>query len=99
VLDASDPLIAERYKAVRLILEEMELATIPECVVLNKIDKVSPDQLLPLVETYNALTTSAAKGEGIRNLFLEAQKMVHELTPAVDDQAAAMTDQEEELDW
>jgi GTP-binding protein HflX len=99
VLDASDPLIAERYKAVRLILEEMELATIPECVVLNKIDKVSPEQLLPLVETYHALTTSAAKGEGIRDLFLEIQKMVHELTPDADDQAADSAAQEEELDW
>jgi GTP-binding protein HflX len=85
ILDASDPLIAERYTSVRSILEEMELGGIPEKVVLNKIDKVSPENLLPLIESFDALTISAVKAEGIRDLFLQAQKLVRDSLSVEDD--------------
>lgn len=40
VVDASDPEALEKYRAVRRILEHMELAHVPELIVANKIDEV-----------------------------------------------------------
>ena len=43
VVDASDPEAIEKYRAVRRILEHMDLAHVPELIVANKIDEVESE--------------------------------------------------------
>lgn len=68
VVDASDPETASRRDAVRKILEEMGLLTIPEIVVLNKIDKVDEERIQLLVEQFGAVPVSASERKGFLNL-------------------------------
>jgi GTP-binding protein HflX len=69
VLDASDPMIEQRKNAVDTILEEMKLRSIPEIVVLNKIDRVDESVWVPLQRAYGALAISATARRGFDTLL------------------------------
>ena len=69
VLDSSDPEIYERYKNVREILNDIKTNDIPEIIILNKVDKISIDQLETLKSQFeNAICVSAQKREGFERL-------------------------------
>ncbi len=69
VVDAADPDALGKYRAVRRILEQMELSGLPELVVLNKIDCASDDTLLPLQNELGGVPVSAIKRRGIGELL------------------------------
>lgn len=69
VLDASDPEIAERKKAVDAVLATMELAAIPQIVVLNKIDRISPDVAAQREREFKGVSVSALQKRGFRELL------------------------------
>jgi GTP-binding protein HflX len=83
VVDAADPDAVGKYRAVRRILEQMELSSLPELVVLNKIDIASPDAIAPLQNELGGVAVSAAKRQGIGNLLAEIDLRLSELRPAV----------------
>ena len=69
VLDASDPAVFEQKKSVEAILADMELGDLPEILVLNKIDRISEEELEILVRETGGIAVSAIKGEGINELL------------------------------
>ena len=71
VLDASDPLVMDRQKAVYTILEEMDLRGIPEILVFNKIDAVTEDRMEELRHHFGGVFVSALARTGIPELCQE----------------------------
>ena len=77
VLDASDPEIAERKRAVESVLEEMGLMQLPQVVLLNKCDLVSEDDALLLEREYGGLAVSGLTGRGLpRVVEMLAERLV-----------------------
>lgn len=77
VLDASDPQVQDRCSAVENILAEMGLTAVPTIKVLNKVDKVSQEQLEPLLSRFSALATSAISGIGLDKLLLKIEEVLY----------------------
>jgi len=69
VVDAADPDVIGKYQAVRTILGQMDLAQLPELVVVNKIDLVAPAVSESLCKELQAVPVSAAKKVGIGALL------------------------------
>lgn len=69
VLDASDPEVGDRKKAVEKILEEMDLLELPQLIVLNKIDKADPEVVESLVRETRGIPVSALKGTGLDDVL------------------------------
>ncbi|MGH8878858.1 MAG: GTPase HflX [Stackebrandtia sp.] len=69
VIDGSHPDPAGQVSAVREVLGEIGAETLPEILVVNKIDRASPEQLLTLrTDWADAVFVSAHTGEGIDKL-------------------------------
>ncbi len=77
ILDASDPIVDERKKAVEKILSEMNLTDTPTVIVLNKCDKADPEKVEALVNEYSAVPVSATEGRGLSDLL---ERVVYELS-------------------
>jgi GTP-binding protein HflX len=69
VIDGSHPDPAEQVRAVREVLGDVGADTVPELLVVNKIDKADADTLLTLRNEWSeALFVSAHTGEGMDKL-------------------------------
>ncbi|MGH8794729.1 MAG: GTPase HflX, partial [Stackebrandtia sp.] len=69
VVDGSHPDPAGQARAVREVLADIGADSLPELLVVNKIDAVDPDALLPLRTDWpEAMFVSAHTGEGIDKL-------------------------------
>nr|MDT0667389.1 GTPase [Micromonospora sp. DSM 115978] len=69
VVDGSHPDPASQLSAVREVLAEIDAATVPELVVVNKIDAASPTTLAGLRHLLpEAVFVSARTGEGLAAL-------------------------------
>jgi len=89
VLDASDRLIADRKNSVDEILTELELTSVPQIIVLNKIDRVPPLELDGIVTEFQGVPISAANGVGVEvlvgeisNYLLNLKKITKDLQQA-----------------
>jgi GTP-binding protein HflX len=82
VVDASDSDAIPKYKAVRRILEQMNLGSAPELVVCNKIDRVSSEQVEPLRRELDAIGVSAAKRIGMGELLAEIDARIPHMNRA-----------------
>ncbi len=80
VVDASDPDALGKYRAVRKILEVMELRDAPEMVVFNKIDKVDQHVVHQLAQELPGISVSAAQRIGLGALLAEIDKRVPQRT-------------------
>ena len=88
VVDASDPNHRRHYEAVRKVLKDLESDSVPEIVILNKIDLISAEERASLVEFYQAIPVSALKREGFKELFEEVARRV---TSAAEDHHEAQS--------
>src|SRR4051812_44147746 len=69
VVDGSHPDPEGQLAAVRAVLAEVGAQSVPELVVVNKIDTADPDVVRRLLRTQpNAVAVSARTGEGIETL-------------------------------
>jgi GTP-binding protein HflX len=59
VVDASDPDHGEHRRATSELLEELKQSDCPRIVVFNKVDRLSHDDLAPLLSTADAVCVSA----------------------------------------
>lgn len=59
LIDASSPRLDAQIEAVEKILGELDLSHIPRIRVLNKCDKLTPDEIAGLCRHYRALAISA----------------------------------------
>jgi GTP-binding protein HflX len=76
VVDASDADALGKYRAVRKILEVMELRDAPELVVFNKIDKVDEEAVRLLTQELPGIAVSAAQRVGLGELLSEIDTRV-----------------------
>ena len=75
----------ERDKDEALIIENLQRIKAPVCLVINKIDMISKDALLPVIEDYSArfpfkevVPVSATKGINIDELLGSIEKLLPE---------------------
>ena len=69
VTDVSNPHHAEQDAEVEKILEELGVADRPRVHVLNKIDRLSPEEAAALNGNHNSAHVSALTGEGLQPLL------------------------------
>ena len=76
VLDASSPQLAQQVDAVRGILAELGLDSKPEVLILNKSDRLAPDERENLAKRFSGLPISALNGEGIEEMLQAVERVV-----------------------
>jgi GTP-binding protein HflX len=76
VVDASSPSLEAHMEAVRGILRELELDAKPECLVLNKCDRLDPLQVERLARRLGGIPISARTGEGLDRLLAHLDPMM-----------------------
>ena len=79
VQDASDARMDAHHDAVREVLREIGAEGVPEIVVLNKMDLVTPDEregLRRRVAAAGGVVTSAREGEGLEALREEIRRRI-----------------------
>ncbi|HEY0138571.1 MAG TPA: hypothetical protein VGB85_31020, partial [Nannocystis sp.] len=76
VVDASDPTFRDEYEVTRTVLREIEADASPSLLILNKIDRVDPEQREALRAEYpDAIQLSALDREDVarlRTIIIEA---------------------------
>jgi GTPase len=73
VLDASDPQIHKRKEAVDQVLAGMQLADLPQVIVLNKCDLVDHGRCLLLEREFGGVAVSALRQSGLAELLARIQ--------------------------
>ena len=73
VIDAADPELDDKIRAVEMLLVDLDLNRIPSVKVLNKIDLVSPERVTALCGRIGGLAVSATRREGLAELVETAE--------------------------
>jgi GTP-binding protein HflX len=78
VVDVTHPNRAEQIQAVGQTLDDLKIAEKPVITALNKIDRLSDDELaaLDLAEVPNAVPIAAAHGRGLDQLLAKVQEVL-----------------------
>ena len=74
VIDAADPELDHKIRAVEMLLVDLGLNRIPLVKVFNKIDLLTPDQVSGLCGRFGALAVSATRREGLEELVKTAEE-------------------------
>ncbi len=112
VVDASDPTFRDEYEVTRTVLREIAADDAPSRLILNKIDRVEPDQIEALrAEFPDAILLSALDREDVARLretlieavastLTEAELFVpyshHAVTAALHEHAQVLTEKHED---
>jgi len=73
VVDVSDERLEEKLRAVRQLLHNLELADIPQILVLNKCDLLSEEETERLSQQHDGILVSAHTGQGLEVLLSAAE--------------------------
>ena len=73
VIDAADPELDDKIRAVEMLLVDLGLNRIPLMKVLNKIDLLNPEQVNALCGRIGGLPVSATRREGLEKLVKTAE--------------------------
>jgi GTP-binding protein HflX len=76
VADASSPDVEVRIEDVRALLVELGLGDKPECLVLNKCDKLSRREATALARQMGGVPISALTGWGVEELLRQAELLL-----------------------
>ena len=76
VVDASDGLVEKKRKSVEMILEELDVGSVPRIMVLNKVDQASPLIVSALKKVTAGVAVSALKRSGFEDLLARIQETV-----------------------
>ncbi len=97
VVDSSNPRALQQIRSVDTILKDLELDKIPQILVLNKIDLLTPDETeelqrsISLDKHIDTVTLSAVKRESLRPLTERiGTRIERELTPETDTANSAL---------
>jgi GTP-binding protein HflX len=75
VADLSDPAVESHIEAVRATLCELGLDGKPECLILNKCDRIDPDKVGRLAHRLGGMPISARDGTGITEMLETVEKL------------------------
>ncbi len=76
VADATNPELEHQIAAVRKQLADLDLAEKPECLVLNKCDRLAPDEARHLARELGGVAVSALTGDGLHDLLASLDEIV-----------------------
>ena len=76
VVDATSPAMDAHIEAVRATLEALQLDDKPECLILNKCDRLSPDLARRVAQRLGAVPISAVTGAGLTELLETLEPIV-----------------------
>lgn len=76
ILDASDHRLFEQKEAVEKILAELELLSVPRLVLLNKCDRIPPEQATALAERTGAVPISALRKTNFDEVLRRAEALL-----------------------
>jgi len=76
VVDASSPRMEEQIKTVEGVLEKLGLRMIPTLLVLNKIDRVHPEETQALARAYKGIAISALDPRTFRPLLERMERLI-----------------------
>ncbi len=90
VVDAADPQLEAKLKAVEKILEDLKLHENPRMLVLNKIDLVPEHEAEALVKRFGGIPVSASTRKGMNDLIHAAEERLGRERPFVKEYGAEM---------
>jgi len=76
VVDASAPNVDQQIAAVEIVLQSLNLDTIPRVMVMNKCDRLSAHETDVLCERYHAIGISAPNRETLRSLIAHLETIL-----------------------
>ena len=92
VLDAADPRLELKLKAVEELLQELGLEGMKQLRVLNKADLLEPERAAELARHYDGVLVSAARRQGIRELIAAAEAALRPDRPLLPDWSLPVED-------
>jgi GTPase len=78
VVDAASPEPERRIDAVRAVLDEIGVASTPELLVFNQIDRLAPGVGDAIAVRHGGVAISALTGQGLSELVRRAEAMLHD---------------------
>jgi GTP-binding protein HflX len=78
VADLSNPHFEDHIKAVEKILSELDLLTIPNLLIFNKIDLINDEQVEHLCRRYQAVPVSAIQKRGLTGITRGIEEIIWE---------------------
>jgi GTP-binding protein HflX len=88
VVDAADPRLDAKVEAVRKILADLELAEVPQLVVLNKADLLAPAEAQALARRHGGVAVSATCRTGLEALIHAAEERLGRAKPLLPERPA-----------
>ncbi|HRC87811.1 MAG TPA: GTPase HflX, partial [Thermoanaerobaculia bacterium] len=83
VIDAADPRLATKVEAVEKLLADLEIEGKPVLRVLNKIDRLTPEEARSLARRFDAVPVSALSRRGLAELLATAEERRQRTVEAV----------------
>jgi len=74
--DAADPAVGEQIRTVETLLAEMDLGHIPRLLVLNKVDRVAPEDAERLAQELGAMPCCARHPAGAAAVLAEIARRI-----------------------
>lgn len=81
VADASNPAVEHHIESVRKIIEELALDDRPECLILNKCDRLDPTEAARMARQLRGVAVSAKTGAGLEAMLERVEKLVFPVAP------------------
>jgi len=75
VADLSSPGLEGHLASVRRTLRELGLGDKPECLILNKCDRLPREEVEPLARRFGGLPVSALTGEGLESMLYAVEEL------------------------
>jgi GTP-binding protein HflX len=75
VADVSDPAMERQIESVRATLEDLGVADKAECLILNKCDRMPPEEVARIAHRLGGVPISARTGEGLEAALLAVEKL------------------------
>ncbi len=88
VVDAADPRLEAKLEAVGKILGDLDLAEVPQLVVLNKADLIPPHEAETLARRYRGVAVSATRRTGLEALIHAAEERLGRTEPLAPERGA-----------
>jgi GTP-binding protein HflX len=75
VADIASPSVEQHIESVRATLRELGLADKPECLILNKCDRLDADEVQTLAQRLGGLPVSAIRRSGLLPMLQHVERL------------------------
>jgi len=82
VVDASSPRMEEQIRSVEGIMDRLNLEKVPSLLVLNKIDRLDPQEAIALSKTWSGIAISALDPHTLSGLLDQIERIIWQRFPS-----------------